>query len=169
MQEEVRTASVERQKQGYESFELLGWARQPYYDKKEKKLYWAKRVRFGNSSEETLNYEIRILGRRGVLDLNAIADMKDMARIDRSAPDILSMVSFNQGNTYSEFNPSVDKAAAYGIAGLIAGGVLTKVGFFKGLIALILAFKKLVAVGVFVTFAGLWKTVKSKFQKKSPA
>jgi len=142
MQEATREDSAERVKQGYESLELLGWARQPHYDKKEKKLYWAKRLRFGSSTDETLNYDIRILGRKGVLSLNAVADMDSLARIDGATPDLLSMVSFNEGNLYSQFNPSVDEAAAYGVAGLIAGGLLTKAGFFKGLLVLLLASKK---------------------------
>jgi uncharacterized membrane-anchored protein len=169
MQEAVRQASAERVKQGYESYELVGWARQPYYDRREKKLYWAKRLRFGNATDETLNYEIRILGRRGVLSLNAVADMHAMARIDRAGPEILSMVSFNQGNMYAEFNPSVDEAAAYGIAGLIAGGLLTKAGFFKGLIALLLASKKLIAIGVFGAFAALWGGIRAMFRRKTSA
>ncbi len=167
MQEAVKERSVQRVKQGYESLELVGWARQPYYDKKEKKLYWAKRLRFDNAADETLNYEIRILGRRGVLDLNAVAGMNSMASIDRAAPEILSMVSFNEGNTYSEFNPSVDEVAAYGIAGLIAGGLLTKAGFFKGLLLLLLASKKLVAVGLFAVFAGLWGGIKAMVARKT--
>ena len=169
MQEAVRQASAERVKQGYEAYELLGWARQPYYDRKEKKLYWAKRLRFGSATEETLNYEIRILGRNGVLSLNAVGDMSALARIDRAAPDILGMVAFNQGHTYAEFNPSVDEAAAYGVAGLIAGGLLTKAGFFKGLIVLLLASKKLVAVGLFALFAGLWGAIKAMFRRKTEA
>ena len=169
MQEAVRQASTERVKQGYEAYALLGWARQPYYDRKDKKLYWAKRLRFGETTEETLNYEIRILGRNGVLSLNAVGDMSALARIDRAAPSILSMVAFNQGHTYAEFNPSVDEAAAYGIAGLIAGGLLTKAGFFKGLLVLLLASKKLVAVGFFALFAGLWGAIKAMFRRKTVA
>ena len=144
--EATRQESAERVKEGYEPYELIGWARQPYYDKREKKLYWAKTLKFGNATERTLNYQIRILGRRGVLNPNVVAETSALASIDRAVPGILSMVSFNQGNLYSEFNPSLDEAAAYGIAGLIAGGLLTKAGFFKGLIALLLASKKLVAI-----------------------
>jgi uncharacterized membrane-anchored protein len=169
MQEATRLASAERVKQGYESMELVRWARQPHYDKREKKLYWAKVLKFGNTSEETLNYNIRVLGRRGVLNLNAVASMSSMATIDRAAPVILSMVSFNQGNLYSEFNPHLDEVAAYGLAGLIAGGLLTKAGFFKGLIALLLASKKLVAIGVIAVFAGVWGGIKSLFRRKTEA
>jgi uncharacterized membrane-anchored protein len=122
MQDQTRAASKKRVADGYESLELLGWARQPYYDKASKKLYWAKRLRFGDATDETLNYNIRILGRRGVLNLNVVASMEALPWIDRQNGDVLSMVSFNQGNLYKEFNPSIDEAAAYGIAGLIVVG-----------------------------------------------
>jgi uncharacterized membrane-anchored protein len=169
MQEATRRVSAERAKEGYAAFELIGWARQPYYDKAEKKLYWAKRLKFGDAAEETLNYEIRILGRRGVLNLNVVAELSALAEIDRAAPNILSMVSFQQGNLYSEFNPSIDDAAAYGLAGLIAGGLLTKAGFFKGLLALLLASKKLIAIGAITLVAGLWGAIKSLFGRKREA
>jgi len=169
MQEATRKVSSERAKDGYAAFELMGWARQPYYDKADKKLYWAKRLKFADATEETLNYEIRILGRRGVLNLNVVAEMSALAQIDQAAPKILSMVSFKEGNRYSEFNPSIDEAAAYGLAGLIAGGLLTKAGFFKGLIAVLLASKKLIAIGAITLVAGLWGAVKSLFGKKTEA
>jgi uncharacterized membrane-anchored protein len=169
MQDRTREANKQRVANGYESLELLGWARQPYYDKASKKLYWAKRLRFGNAVDETLNYNIRILGRRGVLNLNVVAGMEALPWIDRQNGDILSMVSFNQGNLYKEFNPSIDEAAAYGIAGLIAGGVLTKTGFFKGLLVLLLASKKLGAVAVFGLFAALWGGFKAMFRRRRTA
>jgi uncharacterized membrane-anchored protein len=36
-------------------------------------MYWAKEINFGGDSENTLNYNIRVLGRKGVLLLNFIA------------------------------------------------------------------------------------------------
>src|SRR5262245_18162011 len=169
MQEATRRVSAERAKDGCAAFELIGWARQPYYDKAEKKLYWAKKLKFADDAEETLNYEIRILGRRGVLNLNVVAEIGALAEIDRAAPNILAMVSFKQGNLYAEFNPSIDEAAAYGLAGLIAGGLLTKAGFFKGLLALLLASKKLIAIGAITLVAGLWGAIKSLFGRKTQA
>jgi uncharacterized membrane-anchored protein len=79
------------------------------------------------------------------------------------------MVSFNQGNLYKEFNPSIDQAAAYGIAGLIAGGVLTKAGFFKGLLVLLLASKKLGAVAMVALFTALWGGLKAMFRRRRAA
>jgi uncharacterized membrane-anchored protein len=167
MQEGTREVSKQRVASGYEPFELIGWARQPYYDKASKKMYWAKRLRFGNGPSDTLNYEIRVLGRHGVLSLNVVAGMEALAEIDQRSPEILSMVSFNQGNLYSEFNPSIDQAAAYGLAGLVAGGILTKAGFFKGLLVLLLASKKLVAVVVLGGLASLWGGIKAIFRRRS--
>ena len=65
MQESTRADNAEREKQNYATVELLGWAKPPYYDAQAKKLYWAKRLKFSDDTNETLNYEIRVLGRRG--------------------------------------------------------------------------------------------------------
>ena len=169
MQESIRETSKERVASGYQPYELVGWARAPYYDKVSKKLHWAKHLRFGTSPDDTLNYEIRVLGRQGVMSLNVVADLKQFAQIDRAAPALLSLVSFNPGNLYSEFNPSVDKVATYGLAGLIAGGLLTKAGFFKGLIALLLASKKLLFIGLAATVAGAWSGIKALVRRRRSA
>jgi uncharacterized membrane-anchored protein len=166
MQESVREESKDRKAKGYPTFELVGWARQPYYDAMAKKLYWAKRLHFDQTTSDTLNFDIRILGRRGVLSLNIIDDIDGLPKIDREISNLLSMVSFQSGNLYSEFNPSIDKAAAYGLAGLIAGGLLTKAGFFKGLLVLLLASKKLVGVAIIGGLAAFWAGIKSLFRRK---
>ena len=65
MKEGARKASAERVKNGYPSMELVGWATPPRYDKQTHKLYWAKEIKFdGGKGENTLNYNLRILGRR---------------------------------------------------------------------------------------------------------
>ena len=166
MQEATREASKRRVAQGLERIELLGWARKPYYDATTKKLFWAKRLRFGDSEEETLNYNIRILGRRGVVDLNVIASMNALPSIDQKVQAILSMTHFIRGNTYAEYDSNTDSAAAYGLAGLIAGGVLAKAGFFKGLLALLLAGKKAVIIGGFALLIGVWNAIKRVFSGK---
>ena len=58
------------------------------------------------------------------------------------------MVDFTDGNRYADYKPGTDKVAAYGIAGLIAGGVLAKAGFFKLIWVGILAAKKFVIIAV---------------------
>ncbi|MBD0258679.1 MAG: DUF2167 domain-containing protein, partial [Cytophagales bacterium] len=84
MQNDTREASKERIKEGYEAIELVGWAAKPYYDADRKILHWAKELKFGESTENTLNYNVRILGRKGVLVLNAIASMNELPEVNQN-------------------------------------------------------------------------------------
>ncbi len=168
MQEETAEESAARVKKGMESIRLVGWAKKPYYDATAKKMYWAKRLNFGGGERDVLNYEVRVLGRKGVLDLNVVASIEDLDKIDQKIPEILQMVQFNAGNTYAEYNSSTDKTAAYGLAGLVAGGaVAAKTGLFKGLLVFLLASKKLVAIGGIALLAGGWTLLKRFFTKRS--
>ena len=153
MREDVKAGSVERVKQGYEAIELVGWATPPRYDADAKKMYWAKELKFGNAPDNTLNYNIRVLGRRGVLVLNAVAGMAQLPEIETATPTILRAVEFQEGHRYADFEPGKDKVATYGLAALVAGGVLAKSGFLKVLIAGLIAGKKFVIVGVIALFA----------------
>ena len=128
--------------------ELVGWAEPPQYDATNKKLFWAKELAFGDAPEHTLNYDMRILGRRGVLILRAVAGMDQLAQIKDARSQILGMVNYNQGHRYADFNPKTDKVAAYGVAALVLGGIAAKAGFFKLLIPVLLVAKKFVIIGV---------------------
>jgi uncharacterized membrane-anchored protein len=75
-----------RAKAGYPTVELVGWAAAPHYDSTAKKVYWAKDLKFGDEPEHTLNYFIRVLGRRGVLNLNAVASMDQLAELKTPLP-----------------------------------------------------------------------------------
>ncbi len=148
MQAATRESNAQRKKAGYESIELIGWAAQPHYDKTTHKLYWAKELKFGDNSEHTLNYNIRALGRKGVLVLNAVASTKQVAEIETKMAEVLQFVDFNEGHRYADFTPGVDKVAAYGIGALIAGKVAAKAGLFKILLGALVAAKKLIIVGL---------------------
>jgi uncharacterized membrane-anchored protein len=151
MKDETKEGSIERVKLGYETIELIGWASPPYYDESQKTLHWAKELAFGTADEHTLNYDVRILGREGLVSMNAVGGMETLEEVKTNIPSILKAVSFVEGNKYSDFNPSMDKLAAVGIGGLIAGKVLAKAGFF---VILLKYFKiltiPLVAVGAWI-------------------
>lgn len=153
MQKSSQESNEAREKQGYEPIRIVGWAEKPHYDKATNKLHWAKEITFGNSRENTLNYNIRILGRKGVLVLNAVAGMSSLPAVKAGIGPILTAVEFKEGNRYSEFDPKMDKVATYGIAGLVAGGVLAKVGFFKVLFLAILGAKKFLIIGLIALVA----------------
>jgi uncharacterized membrane-anchored protein len=77
-----------------------------------------------------LNYDIRALGRRRVLSLNAVATMGQLQKIEKDMQQVLSFLDFNDGHRYTDYVAGVDKVAAYGIGALIAGKLAAKAGFF---------------------------------------
>lgn len=167
MQKGAQEHNPERVKAGYPAIEIVGWAAPPRYDAAAKKMYWAKQLRFGNEQgHDTLNYDVRILGRRGVLVLRAIAGMEQLDEIRNATPQILAMVNYNQGHRYADFNPKTDKVAAFGLAALVVGGIAAKAGFFKLLIPVLLAAKKFVIIGV-VAVAGFCKRLFKGGEKTS--
>ena len=130
LQDDTRESNAWRTENGYEPIQLLGWAAEPHYDAQGKKLHWAKELRFGDSDVNTLNYNIRVLGRKGVLVLNFIANMDQLPEIQANVPAVLAMTEFNDGSRYADFDPDLDEVAAYGIGALIAGKLAAKAGLF---------------------------------------
>ena len=169
MQKDVASANEERQKAGYEPVRLVGWAKAPRYDSQTHKLYWAKELKFGSQPDNTLNYNIRMLGRSGVLVLNGVAAMVQLPEIEEATPKILAAIDFNPGHRYADFNPKSDKVAEYGLAALVAGtatAAALKLGFFKALWVAILAAKKFIIIGVVAIAAAIRKLFR---RKQTPA
>lgn len=131
MQNSIVAANAERQKQGFESITFVGWAEPPSYDAAAHELLWAKELQFGGTPDHTLNYNIRVLGRRGVLVLNAVAGMNQLSSIRSQTRDVLAAIDFSDGHRYTDYLPGKDEAATYGITGLIIGATAAKAGFFK--------------------------------------
>ena len=157
MQEEDEAENKERQKQGYAGLHLLGWAEPPRYDDTTHKMYWARELKADDADQTTLNYSIRVLGREGVLELNAVAAMADLPTIKQELPKVLAFTNFTEGNLYTDFNPKTDKLATYGLAALVAGGIAAKAGLFAKIGIFLLAAKKFLVVGVVALFAVIRK------------
>jgi uncharacterized membrane-anchored protein len=163
MQESTARGSEERVKQGFPSIRLAGWASPPFYDKSTHKLHWAKELEFGDQPQQhTLNYDVRALGRKGVLNINFVAGMDQLGEIRAVIPAVMAMPEFEAGSRYTDYVPGVDKVAAYGIGGLIAGKILSK----AGLLAVALAFLKKGWFLVFIALAGLWRVAARLFRGK---
>ena len=165
MQEAVTSENETRAKQNFPKIELIGWAAPPHYDQGTHKLYWAKEYAFAGEPVHTLNYDVRVLGRKGVLAINGVSSMEQLNSIQERMPEIISMVNFTPGNRYTDYQQGNDKVAAYGLAALILGGVAAKAGLFKGLLALILAGKKFIIIAVVAVGALLVRI----FKRKKPA
>lgn len=164
MQQGTEANNEERRKNGYPAMTLKGWALPPHYDAKSKVLHWAKDFAVEGSDEDALNYDVRVLGRRGVVSLNCLAAMSQVREVEKHTPELVSMVRFNDGHAYADYDPSTDKKAAYGIAGLIAGGAIAaKSGLLKTIWIALLAGKKFVILGVL----GLGALIKKIFSRRS--
>lgn len=161
MQQDVRAANPQRVKEGYDPIELVGWAEPPHYDATSRKLYWAKELRFGDSPEGTLNYEIRALGRTGVLSMTFVAAADKLPETNESREQVLAMANFNPGHRYDEFDSNIDKVAAYGIGALIAGKVAAKAGLLAGGLLLL---KKFGVIAV-VALGALARKIKGLFSR----
>ncbi|MEO6315440.1 MAG: DUF2167 domain-containing protein [Chitinophagaceae bacterium] len=158
-----------RIKLGYDAMHLKGWAASPFYDKQNKVLHWAKEFSGADASADkdgnTLNYEIRVLGRKGVLSLNAVATMDQLAAVKNNIPVVLKMAQFDKGYKYEEFDSGIDNVAAWTIGGLVAGKLLAKAGIF----VLILKFWKLIALGAVGAFAAIKRFINGRKKDATPA
>lgn len=150
--------------QGYPAINMVGWASKPFYDKTNKVLHWAKNLHFsGQDDVNTLNYEVRILGRKGVLSMNAVATMNELDIVKKDIDKVLAMPAFTAGNTYKDFDSKTDNVAAWTIGGLVAGKVLLKVGLWAGIVKFFAFAWKFILIGV----AAVWGGIK-KFLGKKP-
>ncbi|MEM1414359.1 MAG: DUF2167 domain-containing protein [Myxococcota bacterium] len=147
MQSDTVAENAQRQQLGLPTVNLVGWAEPPHYDAVQKRIYWAKELDFGEASR-TVNYDIRVLGRRGVLSMSAVGGMEQLPLLKPAMEDLMTKVQFHEGHRYVDFDPDVDEVAAYGIGGLIAGKVLAKSGFFAVILAFLLKAKKLLILVV---------------------
>ena len=164
---DIKASEVEenekRKKEGYESIHMIGWAQNPYYDKQLKVLHWAKELQFGDDTAHTLNYEVRVLGRKGILSLNAVAGIGELALVKANIDQVLKIPEFNAGNRYVDFNSNTDKVAEYGIGALVAGGILAKTGFFALIGKFLLAAWKFILIAL----AGIGGAIRKFFNRKS--
>jgi uncharacterized membrane-anchored protein len=148
MKEGVEDSNSARKQAGYPEMHLLNWAEPPRYDAAAKKLYWAKEISSEGGEMHSLNYDVRVLGREGVLSMEAVAPMDLLAQVRTEMRPLLEVAEFNEGYRYAEFNAKTDRMAEYGLGALIAGGVAAKLGLFGKLFALLIAFKKIIIVGL---------------------
>lgn len=146
----------ERKKQGLPLLYLDGWYTPPNYDKENKRLDWATKIR-DKDNNITVNYTTRVLGRNGYMNVILVSEPSTLDRDIKSFKTALKKFDFNNGERYAEWREG-DKVAAYGLGALVVGGAAAAVaskGGFKFLWAIALA-----------AFAGLFGIFKKFFGKK---
>ena len=146
----------ERKKAGDDPITLVGWASPPYYDQPQHKLHWAKELKFGTAAVNTVNYDVRALGRNGVLELSFITDMDRLTAVKAAMPDVLAMASFDQGSRYEDFDSRIDSVAAYGIGDLIVGVAAKKPGLLAPALGYLQKFWIITAAALVAGLGALW-------------
>ncbi|TAH02903.1 MAG: DUF2167 domain-containing protein [Sphingobacteriales bacterium] len=163
MQSGEADENKEREKMGYGAIHMLGWASKPYYDDKNKVLHWAKSLKFSGAEDTTLNYDVRVLGRYGVLSMNAVGTINDLDDIKQNIPAVTKIAHFTSGNAYADFDSKIDAVAAVTIGGLVAGKVLAK----AGILALLLKNIKLIFLAVIGAGGFIWKKISGRKKEES--
>jgi uncharacterized membrane-anchored protein len=152
-----------RKTQGYDEQHLIGWAERPTYDAAKHSVIWAQNIKFGSLADNSLNYDVRVLGRYGVLSVNLLSSMSRLPEIRMAAEDLSAAATFDPGARYADFDASTDTVAEYGVGGLVAAGVGVAVAKKLGLLGLILAFGKKFLILIFAAFATVGGWFRRKF------
>ena len=164
IREGVEYGNEERRKRGWGTLNLVGWASQPQYDNQLNALAWAVLLQSEGSDSQVVNYNTRLLGRRGVMEVTLVADPE---QLDPSIADFKTLVpgyDFAAGEKYSEFRAG-DHVAEVGLAALITGGavaVASKKGWLAAIGIALAKFWKLLLVGV----VGIGVAVRKFFGRK---
>lgn len=154
-----------RIKQGGAALEVTGWIEPPAYDKSSHRLVWsavAKEKAVAASARDSVNYNTYLLGRDGYISLNFITSKAAIDGEKRIARELLADVAFNEGKRYSDFKSGSDHVAEYGLAALIGGVALKKLGLFAVMAAFAGKFIKVIAIATFAGLAALKKYLPGK-------
>lgn len=163
-------ANEERRKRGWPTLDVIGWKQTPKYDSQTNNLEWA--ILGKGQKEEIVNFNTRLLGRRGVIEANLVIDPK---KLDSTVPifkDLLKSHEFQTGQKYAEYR-SGDKIAEYGLVALVTGGAAvaaTKLGLFGKFwqfLLLILAKTGKLLILVVVGLGGVLKKIFDKVFNRS--
>lgn len=157
--EGTEASNEERKRNGWDAVHVTGWAFKPQYDGGIKSLEWAFRLKGEKSEGESVNYNTRLLGRRGVMQVLLVTGQDGLQTSVSDFKARLPGFSFTDGERYADFRPG-DHVAEYGLAALVTGGaaaVAAKKGVFAAIGIFLLKMWKLLLVGLVGGFAVIRK------------
>jgi len=161
----VEEANKDRIARGFPATQVIGWVEPPGYDAGTHRLVWslsAKDKGEPDNAPKGINYNTYALGRDGYFSLNLLSGSERIASEKAVAHELLTDLSYNAGKRYEDFSATTDRIAEYGLAALIGGIAVKKLGLFALLIGLVLKFAKVIIIGAAVLGAGVMKFFRRK-------
>ena len=107
-------ANEERRRRGYGVMHCKDWLIRPAYDTDTKSLAWALRLEADNGAggvAEVCNYNLRILGRTGVMSTTLVCDPAEITGLVPRVKGLLKGYDYVPGQRYGEWKAG-DKVAA---------------------------------------------------------
>lgn len=127
-------ANEVRKERGWPAFHVIGWEKKPSYHITTNNLFWAIRGK-GDAGGQSINHSVRILGRRGTMNVDLVASPEEYSGIVPVFDQVMGGFSYTQGHRYADYVTG-DKVASYGLTALVVGGVgavALKTGLFQKL------------------------------------
>jgi uncharacterized membrane-anchored protein len=163
-------ANENRKKNKWDEIGMVRWEKEPQYNPKTQRLEWA--VRLKEKNDEFVNFNTRILGRKGVMRVVLVPYSADLSKVLPDFNQAIAGFSYTSGNKYAEWTTG-DKVADFGLAALVVGGagaLAAKTGLLAklwGVIALwALKLWKLLVVGI-AALSGFFKRLWAKLTGKN--
>ncbi len=116
----TEAGNKERAKRGWPTMTIVGWEQTPRYDQQTHNMTWA--IRGESQGRPIINYNTRLLGRRGVMRVTLVANPAELPAALPKFQALLAGYTYTAGNRYVEWVPG-DKVATIGLTALVAGGV----------------------------------------------
>ncbi len=167
MKADTRELNAQRRAEGFPQVQVMGWAQEPRHDSVANTVSWARELRFfDGGGAHTLHYDLRLLGRYGVLSMNIVGEMDQLPEIRAGADALSRRASFNPGARYADFDEERDTVAGYGVAGLVATGVGVAVAKNLGVLALLAKLAQPIGLALLVLAAALFTPIRKLFRRK---
>jgi uncharacterized membrane-anchored protein len=155
LKESMKAQNDARASRGFPAMEVTGWIEPPAYDARTHRLVWSALVRrIGETGEAgAVNYNTYALGRDGYFSLDLIAGKAAIEADKPIARTLLAAISYDKGKAYDDFDAASDRVAEYGLAALVGGVALKKLGLLALGAAFAVKFVKVIGLAVIAAAA----------------
>ncbi|KYP15727.1 DUF2167 domain-containing protein [Flavihumibacter sp. CACIAM 22H1] len=121
VQNQLQESNKKRLEKGFNALQAEKWIMVPYFDSYKKAVYWATELKVNGSDESLVNYNLRLLGKNGVLKINAVGTIDQLPAIKKVLPYLLAQTSFIEGFRYEDYSPEEQSGGGMETGRIISG------------------------------------------------